>query len=90
MQIQDHGCGMTETEMAHIFDRFYRGEDKGKAIPGSGIGLAVAKEIAERHNATITVSSLVGEGSTFVITLPAYTMSRPLNDASPGRNNPSL
>ena len=66
--VRDNGIGIPEDQLAHIFDRFYQVE--GNPYEGTGIGLALVKELVELHNGTITVHSHPGEGSTFLIHLP--------------------
>jgi two-component system, sensor histidine kinase and response regulator len=63
--IQDTGCGITEESRDKIFTPFFTGKPYG-----TGIGLAVAKNIIERHNGEIGIRSEVGEGSTFMVRLP--------------------
>ena len=71
LEVQDTGRGIEEEDLAHIFERFYRGREVGSsAIPGTGLGLAVVKEIVELHGGTIKVESQVGQGSTFTVWLP--------------------
>lgn len=69
LRIQDTGPGIASNDIPHIFDRFYRGSKTSKAL-GSGIGLAITKSVITLHQGTIKVDSVVGEGSTFSITLP--------------------
>ena len=69
--ITDNGVGIPEEDIPHLFERFYRVEkarssDKG----GTGLGLAIAKEFAVAHGGDIRVSSIVGKGTTFTVTLP--------------------
>ncbi|ADG07320.1 sensor histidine kinase [Kyrpidia tusciae] len=69
--VRDTGIGIAREELPHIFDRFYRGSVVQKErIPGSGLGLSIAKEIAELHGGTIHVDSEVGVGTTFTVSLP--------------------
>ncbi|WP_426431621.1 ATP-binding protein [Winogradskyella sp. HB-48] len=69
--VSDQGYGISKEELSNIFDRFYQVEDKAQKISqGTGIGLALTKELVELLNGTIEVSSEVGRGSTFEITLP--------------------
>jgi two-component system phosphate regulon sensor histidine kinase PhoR len=67
--VSDHGIGIDAKDVFHIFDRFYRA-DKSRARDGYGLGLAIVKKIISIHKGTITVSSKVGVGTTFVIALP--------------------
>jgi signal transduction histidine kinase len=69
--IQDNGIGISEEHWNRIFERFTQVEgDAMRRFEGSGIGLALAKEIVTLHEGEITVHSSVGEGSTFTVTLP--------------------
>ena len=71
--IRDSGFGITKNQLPHIFERFYRVEaTRPRYGPpqGTGLGLAIAKSIVENHGGTISVSSQVGEGTTFVIDFP--------------------
>lgn len=63
--IADNGCGIPETELPHIFERFYHGE--GASENSVGIGLALSKTILAREHATIEAKSRVGEGTAFYI-----------------------
>lgn len=67
--VRDHGCGMDEEEMSHIFQRFYKG-DKSRNSEGIGLGLPLVQKIAQRHGGTVSVTSRAGEGSTFTLRLP--------------------
>lgn len=67
IDVKDTGIGIATDELDRIFERFYMAGD-GR-IRGSGIGLSLAKDIVEMHHGTIGVSSKVGEGSDFTITL---------------------
>ena len=64
--IRDDGVGITDEHLAHIFEPFYTTKEAG----GSGLGLAISENIIERHGGTITVDSVVGQGTTFKIVLP--------------------
>lgn len=69
VQVADTGPGMTEDQLAHIFDRFYRGP-KDNSLPGSGLGLSIARSIVEAHKGKIVVNSSPGQGSVFTVYLP--------------------
>ena len=68
ISIRDEGIGMSEETIRHLFDRFYT---TGKAgTDSTGLGLSIAKSIADRHNVEIDVVSREGEGSTFTLSFP--------------------
>lgn len=69
LEIEDSGSGITDEDLPHIFERFYRA-DKTRHTTGTGLGLAIAKVIVKLHNGKISVVSEVGKGSTFTIELP--------------------
>jgi signal transduction histidine kinase len=69
--IADTGVGIPPEDLPYVFDRFYR-VDKARSRGGSGLGLSIAKSIAQAHGGDIHVSSRVGEGTTFTIRLPVY------------------
>lgn len=71
--VADTGDGMTEEQLAHIFERFYRGDTaRARDRAGSGIGLTIAKALAEAHGGSLTATSPgPGAGATFILTLPA-------------------
>jgi signal transduction histidine kinase len=70
LSVADDGLGMAEQERLHAFDRFWR-SDASREQPGAGLGLAIAKAVAEAHGGTIEVASEPGAGTTFTIELPA-------------------
>ncbi|MEB0262931.1 MULTISPECIES: HAMP domain-containing sensor histidine kinase [unclassified Mucilaginibacter] len=69
LRFQDHGIGMDEAELKHIFTAFYRGANQQFA-GGNGIGLSLTKKIIDLHKGTIAVSSQKNEGTTFTVELP--------------------
>lgn len=72
LSVADTGSGIPPEELPYIFDRFYRSDAARQADNGeSGLGLAIAKSLVEAHGGVITVTSAVGEGTTFEIFLPA-------------------
>src|SRR5690606_10217027 len=72
IKVADTGIGIPEDKLPHIFDRYYQ-VDGGKSspeTPGSGIGLALAKQLVELHKGSIDVTSKINEGTSFHIVLP--------------------
>lgn len=65
LTISDNGCGIAEEDLPHIFERFYHGKNSSKE--SVGIGLALAKTVFEKENASVTVESEQGRGSAFEI-----------------------
>ncbi len=77
LDITDTGMGIPQTDLDHIFDRFYRGEKVGSLnYPGTGLGLAIAKEIVTLHNGQIKVTSTEGKGSTFSLYFPPVLVDK--------------
>jgi signal transduction histidine kinase len=66
--VRDTGPGLTEEEMDRIFDPFWQAEKTARL--GFGLGLKIAKCIVEAHGGSLSVASALGDGSTFVFTLP--------------------
>ena len=77
--VSDTGSGISTEDLPHIFERFYKSGEAG----GSGIGLAFTKSLIDLMGGRITVSSKVGEGSTFVVTIPDGPASDTRSDAEP-------
>lgn len=67
--IKDTGIGISSEDLPHVFERFYRCEPS-RSLAGTGLGLSLALAIAKAHGGNIDVSSTLGKGSTFTITLP--------------------
>jgi len=67
--VSDTGIGISEEQILHIFERFYRAEG-ARASRGAGLGLAIARQVAEAHGGEIAVESELGRGSTFVLRIP--------------------
>lgn len=71
LTISDSGTGIPESELSHIFERFYRGDKShSKEISGTGLGLSITRKTILLHRGSINVSSVLGEGTTFVVKLP--------------------
>ncbi|MEW9094886.1 MAG: HAMP domain-containing sensor histidine kinase [Clostridiaceae bacterium] len=67
--IIDNGKGIKEEDLKHIFERYYRGTDTGKRHKGSGLGMAIAKDIVEAHDGIINIESEFGAGTKIEIIL---------------------
>lgn len=71
VEVSDTGIGIPESETNHVFNRFFRASNAVlMEAYGTGLGLAVAKEIIEKHNGSVTFNSSEGKGSVFTINLP--------------------
>ena len=94
IRITDHGIGMTQEQLAHVCERFYRADASGM-IPGTGLGMSIVKEIVELHGGRLELASKVGAGTTVTLWLPAAatqtdsTQSDRLHPASAHQVTPS-
>jgi two-component system sensor histidine kinase MtrB len=69
IDVHDHGAGIPPEALPHIFERFYRGQ-VSRSGPGAGLGLAIARELAQAQSGGLDVRSEEGRGATFTLTLP--------------------
>ncbi|MBW4527261.1 MAG: response regulator [Phormidium tanganyikae FI6-MK23] len=78
LTVQDTGTGISDTELPHLFERFYRVKGaRGRSYEGSGIGLSLVQELVKLHGGTIDVTSKVDQGTTFTVTIPTGTAHLP-------------
>jgi signal transduction histidine kinase len=82
VEVADRGPGLNAHEQARVFERFYRGDDRGER-EGFGLGLAIVKRTAQRAGGDVGVASEPGAGARFWIRLP-LTAGRPVQAAAPG------
>ena len=77
VQVVDTGIGIPEESIANIFERFYRvDKSHSREIGGTGLGLALARNIVLMHRGTIDVDSVLGEGTTFTLTIPVIVSGK--------------
>jgi signal transduction histidine kinase len=70
LRVEDHGIGIPEADLAHVFEAFRRAGNAAKVSAGTGLGLAGSREILLQHGGSISVQSREGFGSTFIVELP--------------------
>jgi signal transduction histidine kinase len=74
--VRDHGKGISGNEIERVFERFYRGDPGKHRVPGSGLGLHIARVIVRAHGGEITIRNAPGGGAEFAIQLPAIARER--------------
>lgn len=73
LQVSDTGVGIPPESIGHVFERFYRVDKaRSRKSGGSGLGLSIVRNIVERNGGTITVDSIVGQGTTFTVYFSAF------------------
>jgi two-component system sensor histidine kinase MprB len=71
--VRDHGAGLAEADLPHVFDRFYRGAGS-RARQGSGLGLAIVKQVAEQHGGSVEADNAPDGGAIFRLRLPTVAV----------------
>jgi signal transduction histidine kinase len=74
--VRDNGIGIPSADLPHIFDRFYRADPSRGNVEGSGLGLSIAKWIAETYHAQLSVVSNESDGTAFSVIFPSIPLSR--------------
>jgi signal transduction histidine kinase len=71
LSVADTGVGIPEEDLPHVFERFYRADKaRSRRLGGTGLGLAIVREIVAAHGGRVSVTSSVGQGSTFTVEMP--------------------
>ena len=82
LTVRDHGPGIAPDDLAHVFDRFYRAP-AARALPGSGLGLSIVRQVIDAHGGTVTAENAEGGGALFRVRLP-------LREPAAGHREPAL
>jgi PAS domain S-box-containing protein len=77
LEVRDTGPGISPEAQARIFERFYRAPSVATDDRGTGLGLAIVRSIVDQHGGRVWVTSAIGQGSTFVVSLPAWRDTLP-------------
>jgi two-component system sensor histidine kinase MprB len=77
LTVDDQGPGIAEADLPHVFDRFYRSAES-RAMPGSGLGLSIVRQTADRHGGSVTAGSNSGGGARMTLVLPGASVPAPL------------
>lgn len=81
LSIRDTGIGISESDLPHIFEKFYRSDScESSSTHGSGVGLSIALMIAKLHEGDIRVESVLNEGTTFTIVLPRSVVNMSIGE----------
>ena len=83
LTVRDHGPGISAEDLAHVFDRFYRGAE-ARGRPGSGLGLAIVRQVVRQHGGTVTAERAPGGGTLMRLRLPGAEMVDPLSPHGAG------
>jgi len=69
LRISDQGIGMDAEQLARVCERFYRADSSG-AVPGTGLGMSIVKEIVDLHHGRLSLESTLGKGTAVTVLLP--------------------
>ncbi|HEX4839745.1 MAG TPA: ATP-binding protein, partial [Rhabdochlamydiaceae bacterium] len=71
--VQDRGIGIPPADVGHVFERFYTvNKAHTRRLGGAGLGLSIVKTIIEKHEGTVSVASVLGQGTTFTFNIPMH------------------
>jgi two-component system sensor histidine kinase MprB len=84
--IDDEGSGIDDSDLPHVFERFYRASES-RAMPGSGLGLAIVAQVAERHSGTVAAGRSPSGGTRMTFVLPGAAAPKPAYPPEPARSS---
>jgi PAS domain S-box-containing protein len=87
IRVTDHGIGMTQPQLARVFERFYRADSSGKFL-GTGLGMSIVQEIVTLHRGKIDIESTIGQGTTVTLWWPACRDSQQLSSSPTSTSSP--
>jgi two-component system sensor histidine kinase MprB len=79
VRVRDHGTGVDQQDLPHVFDRFYRGSNS-RSRQGSGLGLAIVRQVAEQHGGSVSAANAPGGGAIFSLHLPTLQADGPATE----------
>ena len=74
--VDDEGPGIADDDLPHVFERFYRSTDS-RAMPGSGLGLSIVAQVAQRHAGTVEAGASPSGGTRMTFALPGAALPKP-------------
>lgn len=83
IEVSDTGSGITPEDLPHIFDPFFTTKHESAERVGTGLGLSIVHQIIQEHAGTVEVRSTVGQGTTFLLTLPEKIALDPVSTSAP-------
>ena len=89
VRVRDHGSGIDEEDLPHVFDRFYRGANV-RGQQGSGLGLSIVRQVTEQHGGSVRAANAPDGGAVFTMTLPGVAADGEAagSDSSPATDSP--
>ncbi len=84
IRVRDHGNGIDEQDLPHVFERFYRGAN-ARGRQGSGLGLAIVRQVAEQHGGSVSAANAPGGGAEFTVHLPTQVSGEAEDAERPDR-----
>jgi signal transduction histidine kinase len=86
LAVSDTGCGISEKDLPHVFERFFRGDaSHARSVEGTGIGLSLVQELVKAHRGRISARSKLGVGTTITVRVPRGMAHLPADRISTGR-----